>query len=96
MTNKEILDLEFECSNLNREITIRDLFKWILSILFEDGNFSITRRPFGGGKWYYDLCGCLAQNGILNGDCSDNCGFTVWDYDSKEAERKILELIKEL
>lgn len=30
------------------------------------------------------------------GEYSDDYGFTDWDYDSKEVERKILELIKEL
>lgn len=96
MTNKEILDLEFESTDLNKKITIRDFFKELLATLFKEGEGFNGKRPFGNSGWDYDLCDCLAQNGIIDGECSDNFGFTVWDYDSKEAERKILELIKEL
>lgn len=96
MTNKEILDLEFESTDLNKKITIRDFFKELLTTLFKEGEGFSGKRPFGNSGWDYDLCVCLAQNGIIDGECFDNCGFTDWDYDSKEAERKILELIKEL
>lgn len=95
MTNKEALDLEFESADLGREITIRDFFKELLITFLKDGGYFSGKKPFGNSIWYRDLCNCLAQNGIIDGDCYDCCG-TVWDYDSKEAERKILELIKEL
>lgn len=96
MTNKEILELEFESTDLRKEITIRDFFKELSITLLKQRNALAWRKPFGNGRWHHDLCNCLAQNGIIDGECSDNCGFTVWNYDAEEAERKILELIKEL
>lgn len=96
MTNKDVLDLEFESTDLRREITIRDFFKELLITFLKDGGYFSGKRPFGNSRWYRDLCTCLARNGIIDGECSNNCGFTVWDYDSGEAERIILELIKEL
>lgn len=95
MTNKEVLELEFESTDLRREVTIRDFFKELLIMFLKDGGYFSGKRPFGNSRWYRDLCICLAQNGIIDCECYDNCG-TVWDYDSGEAERKILELIKEL
>ncbi len=90
MTNQEILDSEFESTDLDKTITIRDFFKELLKTLFED------KKLLDGSHWYCDLCTHLAQCGAINGEASNNCGFTVWSYDSKEAEDKILELIKEL
>ncbi len=96
MTNKEILELEFESNDLGRVITIRDFFKELLSTLFKEGECFSGKRPFGNSGWDYDLCVCLARNGIIKGECFDNCGFTDWEYDGNEVESKILELIKEL
>lgn len=96
MTNKEILDLEFESSDLGRTVTIREFFKELLTALFKDSEGFNGKRPFGNSGWEYDLCARLAQCGIINGDISECCGFTNWDYNENEAKSKILELIKEL
>ena len=96
MTNKEILNLEFESSDLERIITVREFFKELLTALFKEGECFSGKRPFGNSGWDYDLCVCLAQNEIISGTTSEYGGFTDWDYDSKEANAKILELIKEL
>lgn len=96
MTNKEILELEFESTDLGETITIKEFFKRLLTTLFEEEECFSGKRPFGNSGWDYDLCICLAQNGIIDSDCQDKGGFTIWDYNSAEANRKIFELIKEL
>ena len=96
MTNKEILGLEFESTDLGETVTIKEFFKRLLTTLFEEGECFSGKRPFGNSGWDYDLCVCLAKNGIIEGKRSDNCGFTDWDYNSDDAYAKILELIKEL
>ena len=96
MTNKEILDIEFESSDLGRAVTIREFFEELLTTLFKEGECFSGKRPFGNSGWEYDLCVCLAQYGIISGTASEYDGFTDWDYDGNEAEAKILELIKEL
>lgn len=96
MTNKEILELKFESTDLERTISIRDFFKELLTTLFKKGECFSGKRPFGNSGWDYDLCVCLAKKGVIDGKCSKYEDFDDWDYDSKEADSKILELIKEL
>lgn len=95
MSNKEILDLEFDSTYLNRTITIKDFFKTLLASLFERGE-EFNYKIDDGGSWYYDLCACLARNKIIDGECYNSCDSGDWGYDSKQAQDKILELIKEL
>lgn len=99
MTNKEILELEFESTDLGRKITIRDFFKELLTTLFKEGECFSGKRPFGNSGWDYDLCVCLAKNGVIEGHNQIDPNYPEdedWDYDSAEAENKILELIKEM
>lgn len=94
MTNKEILELEFESTDLGETITIKEFFKRLLTTLFEEGECFSGKRPFGNSGWDYDLCICLAKNGVIKGKYDSK--YDDWDWDSKEADKKILELIKEL
>lgn len=96
MTNKEILELKFESTDLGKEITIKDFFKELLTTLFKEGECFSGKRPFGNSGWNYDLHVCLAKNGVIEGKCFQYGDLEDWDYDSKEADSKILELIKEL
>lgn len=99
MTNKEILELKFESTDLGKEISIKDFFKELLTTLFKEGECFSGKRPFGNSEWDYDLCVCFAKNGIINGRNQIEPDYPEdedWDYDSAEAEKKILELIKEL
>lgn len=96
MTNKEILELKFESSDLGKEISIKDFFKELLTTLFKEGECFSGKRPFGNSGWNYDLRVCLAKNGVIEGKCFQYGDLEDWDYDSKEADSKILELIKEL
>lgn len=97
--NKEILELKFKSMDLGKEITIKDFFKELLITLFKEGECFSGKRPFGNSGWDYDLCVCLAQNGVIDGHNEIDTDYPedeYWEYDSKEAENKILELIKEL
>lgn len=94
MTNKEILDLEFESGDLNTTISIRDFFKKLLTTLFEKGECFSGKRPFGNSGWDWDLKICLVKNAIIKGEYDSK--YDDWDFDSKEADKKILELISEL
>lgn len=96
MPNKEILELKFESTDLGKEMSIKDFFKELLTTLFKEGECFSGKRPFGNSGWDYDLCVCLAKNGVIEGKCSQYGDLEDWDYDSKEADSKILELIKEL
>lgn len=96
MTNKEILELKFESTDLGREISIRDFFKELLTALFKEGECFSGKRPFGNSGWDYDLCVCLVKNEVIKGKCLKYGDLDDWDYDSAEADKKILELIKEL
>lgn len=99
MTNQEILELKFESTDLGKEISIKDFFKELLTTLFKEGECFSGKRPFGNSGWDYDLCVCLAKNGIINGRNQIDPDYPEdedWDYDSAEEEKKILELIKEL
>lgn len=93
MTNKEILELEFKSTDLGKVVTIKDFFKALLTALFERGE---RFNSFDNSHWYYDLCACLARNKIIDGECYNSCGSGDWGYDGKQAQDKILELIKEL
>lgn len=94
MTNKEILELKFESTDLGSEITIKDFFKKLLTTLFEEGECFSGKRPFGNSGWDWDLEICLAKNGVIKGKYDSK--YDDWDFDPKEAEKKIFDLIKEL
>lgn len=94
MTNKEILELKFESTDLGAEITIKDFFKKLLTTLFEEGECFSGKRPFGNSGWDWDLKICLVKNGVVNGEY--NSKYDDWDFDSEEVDKKIFELIKEL
>lgn len=94
MTNKEILELKFESTDLGKEISIKDFFKELLTTLFREGECFSGKRPFGNSGWDWDLKICLAKNGIIKGEYDSK--YDDWDFDSQEAGKKIFELIKEL
>lgn len=94
MTNIEILELKFESTDLEKEISIRDFFKELLTTLFKEGECFNGKRPFGNSGWDWDLKICLVKNGVVKGEY--NSKYDDWDFDSEEADKKIFELIKEL
>lgn len=94
MTNKQILDLQFESRDLEQVITIREFFKKLLTTLFEQGETFNGKRPFGNSGWDWDLKICLCQNSIIEATYSEK--YDDWDFDTEEVDNKILELIKEL
>lgn len=94
MSNKKILELEFESTDLDKTITIKDFFKELLTTLFKEGECFSGKRPFGNSGWEWDLKICLVKNGIIKGKYDSK--YDDWNFDSEEADKKIFELIKEL
>jgi hypothetical protein len=84
MTDKEILELRFYSNDLDVEITIKDFFKELLKKLFEDRDCFSGKRPFGNSDWDGDLCVCLIENKIVNGEIDkygyiENCDWAYFD-----------------
>ena len=94
MTNKEILNIEFECMDLDRKMTIKDYLKKLLSELWirEEG-FS-GKRPFGNSGWQYDVYKPLIAKGLISGSLDEE-GY-INECDDKKADSLILDLIKSL
>lgn len=94
MNDKEILELRFYSNDLDEEITIKDFFKVLLKKLFEEKECFSGKRPFGNGGWEYDLCACLIENKIVNGEI-DKYGYIEtcdWGYFDIVVERLIESL----
>lgn len=99
MTNKQILELKFESTDLGKEISIKDFFKELLTTLFKEGECFSGKRPFGNSGWDWDLKICLVKNGVIDGHNEIDPDYPEdedWYFDSEEADKKIFELIKEL
>lgn len=94
MIDKKILDLRFYSNDLDKEITIKDFFKTLLKQLFKEGSNFSGKRPFGNSDWDGDLCVCLIENKIVNGEIDEygyieNCD---WGYFDIVVERLIESL----
>jgi len=94
MTNEEILNIEFECMDLNRKITIKNYLKELLSELWirEEG-FS-GKRPFGNSGWQHDVYKPLIEKGLISGSLDEE-GY-INECDDKEADSLLLDLIESL
>lgn len=91
MIDKKILDLRFYSNDLGKEITIKDFFKALLRKLFEERENFSGKRPFGNSDWDGDLCVCLIENKIVNGEIDKNGYIETcdWGYFDIVAERLI-------
>jgi len=94
MTNKQILQLKFKSGDLNKELTIKDYLKELLTELWKEGEGFSGKRPFGNSGWEYDIYVALVKNKVIKGEFDDDD--YLEDYDSKEADKKMLEVISSL
>jgi hypothetical protein len=69
MTPTQVLDIRFESSDFNAEVTIREYLKKMLgTLIIEQEGFS-GKRPFGNSGWMYDIGeGLAAANAIGGGN----------------------------
>ena len=72
MNYNKILELKFYSNDLDEELSIKDFFKRLLKKLFEEGEGFSGKRPFGNSDWQYDLCSCLIEKGIVNGEIDED------------------------
>ena len=94
MTNQEILALEFESTDLQRKLTIKDYFKVLLKTLWQEGEGFSSKRPFGYSGWQYDVYRPLVEHGIVDGKLDGN-GY-VESCDVAAADKQVLTLIASL
>ena len=84
---KDIYNIYFYCSDLNKGLTIKEYFKELLKTLFKEGESFSGKKPFGNSGWEYDLIFPLVFNKIIAGKIdSDNY---VMSYDSDEYEEAL-------
>lgn len=90
----DVLNIKFECSDLNREVTIREYLIELLSTLWDEGDGFSGKRPFGNSGWQYDLYEALIKNQVLQGTLDEDGHVDA--FDGKEAHKLVAALIKKL
>lgn len=92
MTNQEILNMAFKSTDLQKELTIRQFLKELLTTLFQEGECFSGKRPFGKSGWTYDMEKALINSGVIHGT------FDEWGYiETSEGIHEIIyDLIEEL
>ena len=94
MNNIEILELKFYCDDLDRELSIKEYLKELLTVLWRECECFSGKRPFGNGGWYLDLYVPLIKNKIIDG-VLDDYGY-IEECDKDKGEKIISECIKSL
>lgn len=93
MTNAELLDFEFESSDIG-QTTIRLYLHQLLLTLWVEGEGFSGKRPFGNSGWHLDLYRALVKAGAVEGSL-DPDGW-LENYDRDGADTKVRELIDEI
>lgn len=94
MTNEQILQIRFTSGDLDRSLTIKEYLKELLTELWREGEGFSGKRPFGNSGWEYDIYAALVRNKVIKGEFDDD--EYLEDYDSKLADKKMLEVIASL
>lgn len=94
MTKKEILNLKFDCYDLDRKVTVREYFKELLLELWRGVECFSGKRPLGSSDWQVELYTVLINNKIIKGTLCEN-GYAS-DFNRAEADEVIEKLIKSL
>jgi hypothetical protein len=92
--NDPILDLTFECSDLDKTLTVRAYLKILLATLWTKAEGFSGKRPFGNGGWQFDIYKALLVAGLIDGKL-DSDGY-VEEADLKAADRLILGAIERM
>ncbi len=86
-----ILDLKFESSDLEKEVTIREFFYHLLEALWIEKESFNSKRPFGNSDWDIDLIKCLIVNNFIEGEI-DKEGYLV-KYNRKKVQLFVIKTI---
>ena len=97
MDSKQILALEFHSNDLDKDITVKDFMKELLSTLFKEMECFSGKRPFGNSGWEYDMAICFVKNKIISGTIEDlGDGDIDIDFDSNDFDKMIQKIISDL
>jgi hypothetical protein len=94
MTNSEILDIKFYCSDLGRDVMIREYLHALLDTVWVEGEGFSGKRPFGNSGWEHDLYVPLIKAKVIKG-VLDEDGY-IHDVDDKKGYKVVRELIKHM
>jgi hypothetical protein len=94
LRSDEVLSLRFECSDLDREVTIREYLCELLLTLWREGEGFSGKRPFGNSGWQYDLAPVLITSRVIDGRIDEDGYVEECDDDAltEVIESAILEL----
>jgi hypothetical protein len=88
------LDVKFECSDLDRTVTIREYLKELLLTLWYEGEGFSGKRPFGNSGWQWDLYKVLIENKLIPGKLDEDN--YIEEFDQRQADTFVKELIEKL
>jgi len=83
-----ILELEFESTDLDQTVTIREFFGILMRTLWEEKENFSGKHPFGNSSWDSDLICCLIKNKLVTGSL-DGYG-DIADYNQDEVDKFVL------
>lgn len=91
MTNKEILNLEFNRGDMPNTKTLGDYLKKLFKTLWEEGECFNSKRPLGNSDWQWEVYYVLIKNKVIDGIIDKYGGVAVANTD--QADKVILKLI---
>ncbi len=91
----DILDLDFFCNDLGKDLTIRGYLKELIKTLWQEGEGFSGKRPFGNGVWRNDIYATLIREGVVPGKL-DWDGFVETIDNTKMADALILDAISRM
>lgn len=94
MTPSEILDIEFQSSDLHEAMTVRQFFIALLAKLWKEEEGFNGKRPFGNSGWQRDVEAALIKAGAVSGKLDED-GY-VDEIDSKAFTVAINQAIQAL
>jgi len=76
------------------KLTVREYFKKLMLILWEEGESFSGKRPFGDSGWECDIYNALAVEGVIEADIEDDNGeIYVENIDKAKADMLIYRAI---
>lgn len=95
-----ILDLKMQ-QNTAEAKTVKEYLKKLLECIWLEGESFSSKRPFGESGWQYELYEVIVANKLVDIEYfeeidPDEMWENIRDFDSKQADRLILDAINSL
>ena len=71
----------------------RDLFKYLLVGLVEDGDMFSGKRACWNSDWLHRICCPLYDHGLIKGGKTEEDGWTDYEFEEDEAKEVLVEMI---